>query len=203
MKLLYGTTNPSKLRYMRRNLETIGIEVLGLNDLEGKLPHIAEDGQEPLDNAKQKALAYYKTFGIPVFSLDSGLYFIDEPHLEQPGTYIRRYTGNEMDDMELLNHYMNLARENGGTIKAQYINAIVLVMDEDNIFEYQGPDISWDPFYLTSKAHEKIEAGFPLNSISVEIASGKYFFDIKEKTKDASRYQEAMRSFFSKCISKE
>ena len=79
MKLLYGTTNLGKLNSMRNVLQPIGIEVIGLSEMDGELPYIPEDGIEPVDNARQKSMAYYKTFGIPVFSLDSGLYFIDEP----------------------------------------------------------------------------------------------------------------------------
>lgn len=200
MKLLYGTSNPSKLRFMRENLKTIGIDVVGLNELEGDLPHIPEDGRQPLDNARQKAMAYYKTFGMPVFSLDSGLYFIDEPDLEQPGTYIRRYTGRAMNDQDLLEHYMKLAESNGGVIKAQYLNAIVLVVDEATVFEHQGEDISFDPFLLCSQAHEKMLEGFPLNSISKDIKSGEYFYDIKERTVDSRQYEEATRNFFKRCM---
>ncbi len=51
----------------------MGIEVLGLRDLGGPIPQVEEDGQTPLENARQKALAYYQAFQIPVFSCDSGL----------------------------------------------------------------------------------------------------------------------------------
>jgi len=196
MKLLYGTTNPGKLNSMKSILKPIGIDVIGLNEMNKELPYIAEDGKEPVDNARQKSLAYYKTFGIPVFSFDSGLYFIDEPDLIQPGTYVRRYTGIDMDDDQLLEHYKEVAQSNGGTIKAQYINGLSLVIDENTIHEYQGEGISYKPFLLTNNSHKKFVPGFPLDSISVELESGKYFYDIEGSSSDDLKRIKALQSFF-------
>ena len=75
MKLLYGTGNPAKLSSMKKKLKKIEIELIGLKDLDCEIPDVPETGRTPLENARQKALAYYHTFNIPVFSCDSGLYF--------------------------------------------------------------------------------------------------------------------------------
>ena len=85
MKLLYGTGNPAKLESMRRRLADLDLEILGLGDMDRKAPKVPEDGNSPLENARQKALAYYDFFGIPVFSCDSGLYFEGLPQELQPG----------------------------------------------------------------------------------------------------------------------
>lgn len=71
MKLLYGTTNNGKLQAMRNALKSFDIELIGLNDLEGGLPQIKEDGITPLENAEIKARAYYEALHMPVFSCDS------------------------------------------------------------------------------------------------------------------------------------
>ena len=57
MKILYGTTNNGKLQAMKNALKEFDIELIGLNDLEGALPHIKEDGVTPLENAEIKAKA--------------------------------------------------------------------------------------------------------------------------------------------------
>ena len=75
MKLLYGTGNPAKLSSMKKKLKKIEIELIELKDLDCEIPDVPETGKTPLENARQKALAYYHTFHIPVFSCDSGLYF--------------------------------------------------------------------------------------------------------------------------------
>lgn len=60
--ILFGTGNPAKLEAMKKRLGTLGIEVLGLNDIKMTTPDVVEDGSTPLENAKKKALAYYKAF---------------------------------------------------------------------------------------------------------------------------------------------
>ena len=60
MKLLYGTGNSSKLRAMREVLSQFDIEILGLKDMPEEPPHVEEDGTTPLENARKKALHYYK-----------------------------------------------------------------------------------------------------------------------------------------------
>lgn len=35
-----------------------------------------------------------------------------------------------------------------------------------------------EPFYIVEKPHEKRVEGFPLDSVSVEIRSGMYYYDI-------------------------
>ena len=85
MKILYGTTNKGKLQAMAAAVKPLGIELIGLNELECKLPSINENGHTPLENAEIKAKAYYEAFRMPVFSCDSGLYFDELPEEEQPG----------------------------------------------------------------------------------------------------------------------
>lgn len=90
MKLLYGTGNHAKLESMRRRLKGLDLEILGLGDMEKEAPEVEENGKTPLENARQKALAYYEAFGIPVFSCDSGLYFEGVPDEDQPGQIAAR-----------------------------------------------------------------------------------------------------------------
>ena len=55
MKILYGTTNKAKLAAMKNALKDFDIELIGLSDMEGKLPQINESGATPLENAEIKA----------------------------------------------------------------------------------------------------------------------------------------------------
>ena len=112
MELLYGTTNNAKLESMRRITGILGIDIIGLKEILGrpefcdiKLPEIDESGSNPLENAKIKAMAYYKTFGIPVFSCDSGLYFEEVAENQQPGTHVRRVGGKELSDSEMIEYF--------------------------------------------------------------------------------------------------
>ena len=101
MKLLYGTGNPAKLEVMRERLKILGIELIGLKDLEQEIPDIIEDGKTPLENARKKALGYYHAYNMPVFSCDSGLYIDEIPEDIQPGVHVRIISGKRLSDNEM------------------------------------------------------------------------------------------------------
>lgn len=200
-KLLYGTSNMAKLEFMRRMVSDLNIEIIGLDDFDtSELGEIEESSDIPLENARIKALAYYKTFGIPVFSCDSGLYFDDVPDKYQPGARIRRVDGEYLDDDEMISHYAALAKKFGGRLTARYTNSICLVRDLDNIVGYDGEAISSERFFIISMPHKNRTNGFPLDSISIHIDTGKYYMDIKEngsyKTKDSWGITLGFKRFF-------
>ena len=208
MKLLYGTTNHAKLISMQRVTKKIGIEIFGLNDLlkipefkNIQLPEVDETGKNPLENATIKAKAYYELFKIPVFSCDTGLYFEDVAENDQPGTHIRRVNGKTLTDQEALEYYSNLANSYGGKLKAKYKNAICLIIDEKNIFSSMDSTLEIPPFYLVNKAHPKMIKGFPLDSLSVDIPTGKYYNDLDELAVDKSTIEIGFTNFFEKAIS--
>ena len=202
MKLLYGTTNPAKLDSMRCKIEGLGIEIIGLNEIDINFDLVDESGSNPLENARLKALAYYQAARMPVFSCDSGLYIDGIKSNNQPGAYVRRVDGKEMNDEEMIAYYSKVAANMGGVVKARYKNAICLVLNESNIYEYDGDDISSEKFLLTSTPHLKRVKGFPLDSISVEIESGEYYMDLEVKEDDNSKYDigQGFRDFFIRVL---
>jgi 8-oxo-dGTP diphosphatase len=167
MRFLYGTANPAKLNSMRRMLLGLDIEIIGLNDIEINVEAVDESGINPLENARLKALTYYRTTKIPVFSCDSGLYIEGIESTQQPGVHVRRVQGKVMTDEEMIAYYTEVAAYLGGYAKARYKNAICLVMSDHEIYQYDGEDISSESFFLAATPHVKRIAGFPLDSISV------------------------------------
>ena len=74
MKLLFGTGNQAKLNVMKIRLKPLGINLIGLEDLKKEgytVPSVPETGNTPLENARQKAMAYYQVFKMPVFSWEA------------------------------------------------------------------------------------------------------------------------------------
>lgn len=203
MKLLYGTTNQAKLDAMRKGIQIpLGIEIVGLKELNCPLPFIEESGNDPLENAKLKALAYYEAFGISVFSCDSGLYFDELEDTLQPGTHIRRVDGKKLNDEEMISHYAGLAGMNGGKLTGRYKNAIYLILDTDKHFYSMDESLFGDPFVLVDKPHPKRVAGFPLDSLSVKIESGKYYHDLEDCELAQSAVEIGIRHFFENVLSK-
>lgn len=203
MKLLYGTGNPAKLSAMKRRLETLDIELLGLNDLKAQgleIPHVPEDGDTPLENARQKAQAYYKAFQIPVFSCDSGLYFDNVPDEVQPGVHVRNVNGKCLTDEEMMEYYGGLAKQYGNLI-ARYKNAICFVLDQETVYEAMEPSMESETFILTDVPHSTIrKKGFPLDSLSIDIKTNKYYYDLPENELDQVAVEDGFLEFFRKIL---
>ena len=158
MKLLFGTGNQAKLNVMKIRLKPLGINLIGLEDLKKEgytVPSVLETGNTPLENARQKAMAYYQAFKMPVFSCDSGLYFDEVPDEIQPGVHVRNVNGRCLSDDEMIAYYTGLTKQYGN-LTAYYQNAICLVLDETQIFETMDPSIASEPFLLTDTPHSKI-----------------------------------------------
>ncbi|WP_291579164.1 non-canonical purine NTP pyrophosphatase [Clostridium sp. UBA6640] len=200
MNLLYGTSNPAKLIHMEKVLEGLDIEIIGLKDINLKFDKIDESGNEPLENARIKALTYYRTYRRPVFSCDSGLYIEGLSKEDQPGVHVRRVNGKNLNDEEMIDYYSSLAKKLGGQAKARYKNGICLVMDDKNIFEYDGEDIGTESFIISSKSHGKRNEGFPLDSLSVDIETNMYYIDMEndKKNKDDVIQDKGFREFFKR-----
>ena len=196
MKLLYGTGNHAKLEAMQRRLAGLDLEIIGLEDMDKKAPQVAENGSTPLENARLKAYAYYDAFRLPVFSCDSGLYFEGVPDDIQPGVHVRTVNGKYLTDDEMLQYYGDLAKKYGN-LKARYRNAICLVLDKEHIYETMDDSLADGPFLLTPIPHSTVmHKGFPLDSLSVDIKTGKYFYDLEETDRDEVAVKEGFLEFF-------
>ena len=196
MNLIYGTSNISKINHMKKMINNSKINIIGFVELNLSSPIINESGNSPLENAKIKALEYYSLIKRPVFACDTGLYFENILANDQPGVNVRRINNKELNDDEMIEYYASLADKNEGKIKAYYKNAICLVMGDNNIFEYDGDSISSDRFIICSEAHKIIKKGFPLDSLSKEIKSKKYFYDLEESDEDNLRIAKGFNDFF-------
>jgi len=203
MKLLYGTGNQAKLDAMKRRLEKLDIEVIGLNDLKAKgiaIPEVSEDGNTPLENARQKAAAYYEAFHIPVFSCDSGLYFENVSEEDQPGVHVRNVNGNCLSDEQMLEYYSGLAKKYGN-LTAKYKNAICFIMDGDHTYEAMEPSMESESFILTDTPHSEIrKEGFPLDSLSIDIKTNRYYYDLPAGELERVAVEDGFLIFFKKVL---
>lgn len=195
VKLLYGTGNPAKLSAMKKRLEKLGIQLIGLGDLNCEIPSVPEDGNTPLENARQKAMAYYQSFHMPVFSCDSGLYFDNVPDEIQPGVHVRTVHGKYLTDDEMTAYYSGLAGKYGDLV-ARYKNAICLVLDEHHVYEAMEKSMESETFIITEKPHSIVKKGFPLDSLSIDIKSGKYYYDLPEERLEQVAVEDGFLQFF-------
>lgn len=73
------------------------------------------------------------------------------------------------------------------------------MLNENKIYEYDGEDIA-DDFIITSKASYKRKLGFPMDSISIDIDTGKYIIDLDDKDKKEEKIKEGFRDFFIRSL---
>ena len=71
--LLFGTTNPGKLRELRRLVAGLGVRVVSPEDLGRPLPDVVEDGRTFRENAEKKASEWARWAGLYALADDSGL----------------------------------------------------------------------------------------------------------------------------------
>lgn len=179
-KVLFATGNASKLTRFSKGLRKKGIELLSLKDINCKL-EIDENGKNAIENALIKARAYYKETGITTIGMDDNLYIDEIPDELQPGMYVRRINGKTLNDDEMIEYYSNLAKQYGknGKLKARWKYGIALIKNG------KEHTYTWDKenFYIVDTPNEKVNPGYPLNSISVNIKLNKYFTDITDDDK--------------------
>lgn len=203
MKIIFGTGNQAKLDAMKRRLEPLGVELMGLRDIDMAIPDIIENGNTPLENAAKKAGAYYTAFHMPVFSCDSGLYIDNVSDSEQPGVHVRTINGKYLTDDEMLEHYTKLAARHGNPV-ARYRNAICLYVSDRKIYSAMDKDMESKPFILTSIPHSKIrKEGFPLDSISIDIKTGEYFYDLSQEELNSFQVEDGFCRFFREVMEVE
>ena len=109
--------------------------------------------------------------------MDDTLYMEGVPEDLQPGLFVRRVNGKNLTDEEMIEHYTNLVKEYGinGRINCKWIYGLAVINEKGEETTY-----SWfkDDFYMTSSRSDKINPGYPLNSISKYKKLDKYFTEV-------------------------
>lgn len=127
MKILLGTTNPSKVNRFSDLLKECDVEFVTLKDL-AITAEPEENGTTPEENAILKAKFYGQYFDVVICN-DTGLYFeefaLDD--VRQPGLNVR--TPMQMDrlsDEEMIDYYSRLIGMLGGKVSAYYLDGIAV-----------------------------------------------------------------------------
>ena len=178
-QIIFATTNQSKSKRFSKGLKELGIEVLSLKDIDIKLD-VEEDGNTAIENALIKARECYKKTKNPSMGMDDTLYMEGVPEDRQPGLFVRRVNGKSLSDEEMIEHYTNLVKEYGkdGRINCKWIYGLAVINEKGEEATYTW---SKDDFYMVSTKSDKINPGYPLNSISKYKRLDKYFTDVTDE----------------------
>lgn len=179
MKVLIGTTNPSKVKRFEKFLDGCDIEFCTLKDL-GITQEPEESGMNPEENAVIKAKYYGQFFDIVICN-DSGLYFDSLPldDCRQPGLNIRTPGGCErLDDEAMIKYYSGLIHSLGGKVLAYYLDGIA-VYNKGEVYTFMENSEATreDAFYMVDTPSDNRHEGWPLDSLSLNKNTMTYFVD--------------------------
>ena len=95
LKIVLATRNPGKVRELRAVLGRMGVEAIGLEEIDPdrRIPEPPEDGDSFAENARAKAAYYARATGLPALADDSGL--VVDALNGAPGTHSARYAAGE------------------------------------------------------------------------------------------------------------
>ncbi len=175
IKLLLGSNNRNKTGIVRSHLRGLDVEVLLPEDVGVRLDP-PEDEATALANAREKALAFHRATGLPCVAEDSGLVFLDLPrdHPDQPGIHVRRANGHEMSDDEMIDWFAAIARRHGGKLRAAWLDAWALVIDEEHVYTFEADAGHAWAYWLVDTPCATRRPGWPLDCLSVSLVSGLY-----------------------------
>lgn len=206
MRVLLGTTNPSKVKRFSDLLKGYGIEFITLRDIE-VIEEPEEMGNTPEENAIMKAEFYGQYFDVVICN-DSGLYFeeLDFEDWRQPGLNIRTPMNmDRLSDEEMIDYYSKLITGLGAKVTAYYLDGIavynqgVISSFMDNMAAQKNGS-----FYMIDKASSKRFEGWPLDSLSINKENGKYFVDgsIEESKENIikDQYEKSVVDFLIKSL---
>ena len=211
-RILMGTSNPSKLPYLCSWFDGIDIECVSPASVGLSSFDASENGRTAEENAIEKASSWYSAAKMPVFALDAGLVFLDFPENDpiQPGVHVRRAAGHVMDDREMLEWFIGVAHKNGGCLRAAWQDSYCIMKDPEHYVTYtfSHAELETNAFLLVDRSCGADIPGWPLNSLMVDINTGKYLLEMTEeethenpaayKAKEES--QERLRTWIAKTV---
>ena len=113
--------------------------------------------------------------------------------------HVRTVNEKYLSDGEMLAYYSGLAQKYGD-LTARYQNAICFVRDREHVYEAMEKSMESKPFILTSKPHSFRKKGFPLDSLSLEPETGKYFYDLEDGELAELAVEDGFLEFFRKYL---
>ena len=188
-ELVFATGNQAKIARFFDKLQKEDIKLESIKELNIRLD-CEENGKNAVENALIKARCCHAMCKNAVMGMDDTLYMEGVPEDKQPGLFVRRVNGKTLNDEEMIGHYKNLVDEYGqdGKINCKWIYGLAIIDEKGKESTY-----TWEKadFYMVNKVSDKINPGYPLNSISKYKKLDKYFTDITEEEKERIKVDES------------
>ena len=180
--LFFATRNKNKIENMEYRLRDYDIKLITPYDLNIDLD-INENGKTVTENALIKAKAYYKKTNITTIAGDSALFV--EKFNNQPGLFVKRVNGKELNDDELENYYIRELEKVGGQSKTFYITGLAFIKDDKEYLQ----EIKEKSFIFKADRYKGEKSNDPLGRLEYDEESNKYFCEMNE-------YDKKERNFY-------
>lgn len=191
-RLLFGTTNPTRLQQMRLLLSPLPLHLVSLADL-GLQLRVVEDGATAAENALIKAKAYFAVAGLPTLAVDTGLTIAALPADQQPGVFVRRIHTpmHEATDEEMLAHYQRALVVAGGQSIGQWQVAVALALTPQRVLQETFTIETW----FTAIASPRRLPGEPLSALQLDRNTGKYYAELSPAERFATGALQTQKIF--------
>lgn len=175
-QLFYATRNKSKIENMEYRLRDLDIKLITPYDLDIYLD-INENGKTVIENALIKAKEYFKKTNIPTIAGDSALFV--EKFNKQPGLFVKRVNGKQLDDDKLEKYYIQELEKVGGQSKAFYITGLVIIKNNEEYVK----EIKEKGFIFKADRYKGEKSNDPLARLEYDEDINKYFCEMNESDK--------------------
>lgn len=196
-RILYATTNPTKVARLRELVSHLPLQVLTLDDV-NRDSQVTEDGHTPAENARKKVEVHYGEGGMPTVAIDSGLHIDRFPKERQPGLFVRRIrgTGDRATDEEMVRTYQQELDNVGGKSQGTWTTAIALKVSAGHTFS----ETFTSETLFSSRACDVLTPGEPLNALQIDAETGKYFSEMtpEERTRAQGRRASGVVDFLER-----
>jgi XTP/dITP diphosphohydrolase len=177
LRFLLATRNEGKRAELDAVLNDLDVSLLTLDEFD-EMPDAVEDGPTFAENARRKALHYFRLTNCPTIADDSGL-SVDALD-GQPGIYSARFAPTDPERIQKLLAMLREVRHHNRTVSrsAHFTCAICLVVREGLLVQVEGRvdgEISDCP---------RGESGFGYDPVFFYPPLGKTFGELKPEEKN-------------------
>ena len=196
MQILAATNNPAKVARLR--LLLAGQDVIVTTPTEAGITAVeVEEGSDLFENAERKARAYFGKTDLPILGMDSAFVI---PGTELDPAKVRRNALEGQDEAALsadeiaklmVAYYRRIAEAHGGRAPAYWQDVFALLNPDGTL----KTDESRRPVILTPEVRGQTVPNFPLRSMYIVEATGKYATEQTEEEElvELKPYQQALR----------
>ena len=190
LRCLLATRNRGKLRELESVLGDFGLELSTLDSLV-ELPDAVEDGSTFAQNARKKALHYFRLTQLPTIADDSGL--VVDALGGRPGVHSARFAPTDALRVEKLLRSLDSFKERKDR-KAKFVCAICFHLSDDRAIEVEAEvqgEIGLKPRGNGGFGYDPIFYYPPLDCTFAELSSAQKN-QVSHRARALSKLKEAL-----------